>query len=171
VLLIELSLSKPIIEKLSPLHPVRDFDCGKQELNLFLFKYALENQRSNSSQTYVAVQNKKVIGCYSLSVGAAEHHEAPTRIAKGLAKHPIPLMILTRLAVDKRKQGTGIGKGLLKNALLRTVQAADIAGIRAMIVHAKDEEVKTWYRGFYFEQSPTDPLHLYLLMKDIKKAL
>lgn len=164
-------MNKPGIEKLSTSHNVSDFDCEEQELNRFLQKHALQNQQSNSSQTYVAVIKKKVIGYYSLSVGAVEHHKAPERITKGLAKYPIPLMILTRLAVNKSEQGSGIGKGLLKDALLRTVQAADIAGIRALIVHAKNERVKTWYQGFDFEPSPTDPLHLYLLMKDIKKAL
>ena len=164
-------LTKSVIEKLSPSHHIRDFDCGKQELNLFLLKYALQSQQSNSSQTYVAIQDK-IIGYYSLSVGAAEHHKAPTRVTKGMAKYPIPLMILTRrLAVDKGKQGKGIGKGLLKDALLRTLQAADIAGIRALIVHAKDQNAKHWYQQFDFEPSPTDPLHLYLLMKDIKKGL
>ena len=80
-------------------------------------------------------------------------------------------MILARLAVDKREQGKGIGRGLLKDALQRTTQAADIAGIRAMVVHAKNDEARAWYEQFDFEASPTDPLHLFLLMKDIKKIL
>lgn len=76
------------------------------------------------------------------------HNEAPTRVTKGLAKHPIPVMILARLAVSKQKQGKGIGKGLLKDALKRTYQVADIAGIRALLVHAKDDKARTWYEKF-----------------------
>ena len=80
-------------------------------------------------------------------------------------------MILARLAVDRNEQGEGIWKGLFKDALLRTAQAADIAGIRALVIHAKDNEAGVWYRQFGCEPSPTDPLHLYLLIKDIKKII
>lgn len=159
------------IEKLSSAHNIEDFDCGSLDLNRFLQRYALQNQQSNSAQTYVGCRNSHVIGYYSLTVGSVMHNEAPTRVTKGLAKHPIPVMILARLAVSKEEQGKGIGKGLLKDALKRTYQAADIAGIRALLVHAKDDEARTWYEKFDFESSPTDPLHLFLLMKDIKKIL
>jgi GNAT superfamily N-acetyltransferase len=80
-------------------------------------------------------------------------------------------MLLARLAIDKSVHGAGLGKALLKDALLRTAQAADIAGIRAMLVHPKDEEAKAWYEKFDFEPSPTDPLHLFLLMKDLKALI
>jgi GNAT superfamily N-acetyltransferase len=80
-------------------------------------------------------------------------------------------MILARLAIDQRYQRQGLGKALLKNALLRTVHAADIAGIRALLVHAKDEEARNWYRQWEFEESPTDAYHLFLLVKDIKALL
>ncbi len=159
------------IEKLSATHDLQDFDCGSDDLNRFLLRYALQNQQSNSAQTYVACTDNRVLGYYSLTVGAVTHEEAPTRVTKGLAKHPIPVMILARLAVDKQEQGKGIGRGLLKDALQRTFQAADIAGIRALLVHAKDDEAKVWYQQFDFEPSSTDALHLFLLMKDIKKIL
>lgn len=80
-------------------------------------------------------------------------------------------MILARLAVDKNHQGIGLGKALLKDALLRTAQAADIAGIRCLIVHAKDEEARRWYEAWEFESSPTDPYHLFLMIKDLKAML
>lgn len=162
---------KPTIEKLVASHNVQDFDCGKPALNRFLIKHALQSQQSNSATTYVACQGNKIIGYYSLVVGAVEHEETPERIKKGLSKHPVPLMILARLAVIRDEQGKGIGKGLLKDALLRTTQAADIAGIRALVIHAKDDEAKSWYGQFDCDPSPTDPLHLYLLIKDIKKIL
>jgi predicted N-acetyltransferase YhbS len=164
-------LTKPYIEKLSATHNLQDFDCGNVELNRFLLRYALQNQQSNSAQTYVACLKDNIVGYYSLSVGAVTHDEAPVRVTKGLAKHPIPIMILARLAVSMNEQRRGIGKGLLKDALYRTTQAADIAGIRALVVHAKDEKARLWYEQFDFEPSPTDPLHLFLLIKDIKKIL
>lgn len=77
-------------------------------------------------------------------------------------------MILARLAVDVQHQGAGLGKALLKDSLLRTAQAADIAGVRALLVHAKDETAMRWYLKWEFEPSPSDPFHLFLLMKDLK---
>jgi GNAT superfamily N-acetyltransferase len=85
-----------------------------------------------------------------------------------MPQHLVPVMILARFAVDLRHQGAGLGKALLKDALLRTAQAADLAGIRALLVHAKDESARQWYLNWEFEPSPSDPFHLFLLMKDIK---
>jgi GNAT superfamily N-acetyltransferase len=156
------------IERLLPTHEVESFDCGKEPLNGFLKRFALVNQRNGSSMTYVARRGQRVVGYYSLAVGSVRHEAAPGRVTKGLARHPVPVMLLTRLAVDRTEQGTGIGKGLLKDALLRTAQAADIAGIRALLVHAKDEAARAWYLRYDFEASPTDPLHLFLLLKDVR---
>lgn len=157
------------IEKLAPRHDVSGFDCGKEPLNRFLRRYALVNQKAGGAQTYVACAGDDVVaGYYSLAVGAVEYSGAPPRVAKGLARHPVPIMILARLAVDGAAQGKGLGKALLKDALLRTVQAADIAGIRALVVHAKDDDARSWYERFDFEPSPSDPFHLFLLLKDIR---
>lgn len=147
------------------------FDCGREELDRFLKKFALANQAANATQTYVTCRASRVVGYYSLAVGSVQPEKSPPRAVKGLARHPIRVMILARLAVDRSKQGTGIGKALLKDALLRTAQAADIAGIRALVVHAKDENARRWYEQFDFEPSPTDPLHLFMLLKDLKKLL
>ncbi|MBI1785000.1 GNAT family N-acetyltransferase [Candidatus Sumerlaeota bacterium] len=159
------------IRKLSSIHETASFDCGKEPLNRFLQRFALASLQSDASQTYVACLGDRVVGYYSLAVGSVLREGSPTRVAQGLARHPVPVMILTRLAVDRGEQGSGLGGGLLKDALLRTVQAADLAGIRALLVHAKDEEAKEWYLKHDFEPSPTDPLHLFLLMKDIRVAL
>ncbi len=110
-------------------------------------------------------------GFYSLAVGSVEPAVAPNRIKKGLARHQVPVMILARLAVDRSHQGAGLGAALLKDALLRTLQAADIAGIRTLLVHAKDKAACSWYEGWGFEPSPTDPYQLYLLLKDLKALL
>jgi predicted N-acetyltransferase YhbS len=95
---------------------------------------------------------------------------APERVGKGLARHPVPVMLLARLAVNLEQQQCGIGKALLKDAVLRTVQAADIAGVRAMLVHTKDDAARQWYLRWEFEASPTNPLHLFLLLKDMQHA-
>ena len=155
------------VEKLRADHELTTFDCGKEELNRFLQRFALANQQANSTQTYVACRDKVVVGYYSLAVGAVAHAAATERVRKAMPRYPISVMILARLAVDARQAGQGLGKALLKDALLRTAQAADIAGIRALLVHAKDNDAKAFYEHFNFEPSPTDPYHLFLLMKDL----
>jgi GNAT superfamily N-acetyltransferase len=147
------------------------FDCGQEELNRFLKRFALPNQAANAARTYGTCRDNRVVGYYSLAVGSVQPEQSTKRTLKGLARHPVPVMILARLAVDRSEQRTGIGRALLKDALLRTAQAADIAGIRALVVHVKNEEARRWYEQFDFEASPSDPLHLFLLMKDLKELL
>jgi GNAT superfamily N-acetyltransferase len=159
------------IRKLSPEDDVSAFDCGDEALNLFLKRYALAGQLAHGVQTYVGCRGRQVVGYYSLAVGSVEWETAPERMKKGLARHPVPVMLLARLAVDRQEHGTGIGRGLLKDALARTYQAADIAGIRALLVHAKHEKARAFYERFDFEPSPADPLQMFLLMKDLKRAL
>ena len=159
------------IEKLQPHHAVEAFDCGQEALNRFLQKHALQNQRSGGSQTYVGLINETVIGYYALAVGSVEQDHAPERVKKGLAKHSIPIMLLARLAVDLNWQKQGVGAALLKDATLRTLQAADIVGIRALMVHAKDDVAKKFYERFDFLPSPTDPLHFFMLLKDVRKIV
>ena len=156
------------VRKLAGSDVVEYFDCGQPALNQFLQRFALVNQKSNSAQTYVCCHSSVVVGFYSLAVGSVEPSAAAPRVIKGIPQHPVPVMILARLAVDIRQQGAGLGKALLKDALLRTAQAADIAGIRALLVHAKDEPARQWYLNWEFEPSPSDPFHLFLLMKDLK---
>lgn len=158
------------IEKLSRLHAVEGFDCGEPALNRFLIRFALANQLANASQTYVGLAEATVIGFHTLVGGDVRHDEAPERLRKGLAHHPVPLMILARLAVTRDWQGKGVAAGLLKDAMRRTLNAADIAGIRALVVHAKNDAAREFYRRFDFVESPTDPLHLYILIKDLKRS-
>ena len=157
--------------KLAATDQVDAFDCGEIALNQFLQRYALVNQKANSAQTYVCCQGDFVVGFYSLAVGSVDPGVAPSRVMKGLARHPVPVMILARLAVDKAHQRQGLGRALLKDALLRTAQAADIAGIRCLLVHAKNDAARQWYEAWEFRPSPTDPYHLFLMMKDIKGLL
>lgn len=159
-----------VIRKLDRRHSVAPFDCGYEALNRYLSHFALNNQTAGSAQTYVALVDERVVGYYSLAVGAVAHAEAPPRVTKGVARHPVPVILLARLAVDSTVKGKGLGAALLHDALARTLQAADIAGIRAVIVHAKDDDARRFYEHFDFEPSPTDPYHLYLLIKDLRKA-
>lgn len=159
------------VRKLAATDQVDAFDCGQAALNQFLQRYALVNQKANSAQTYVCCQDEVVIGFYSLSVGSIDPLTAPARVMKGLARHPVPVMLLARLAVDNEHQRKGLGQALLKDALLRTAQAADIAGIRCLLVHAKDDAARRWYESWEFESSPTDQYHLFLMLKDLKNLL
>jgi GNAT superfamily N-acetyltransferase len=160
------------VEPISGSHDVSRFDCGAHEsLNEWLKRFALINQKNESARTYVVRRNGSVVGYYSISAGSVAVDETPARIAKGLARHPIPVILLARLAVDKHEQGTGLGKALLKDALVRIAQAADILGARAVLVHAIDEQARKFYEHFNFEASPIHELQLMLLMKDLRKAL
>lgn len=152
-------------------HETEPFDCGHSELNRFLKRYAVVSQKANTAQSYVSCCGTKVVAYYTLTVGSVAYQDAPERITKGLARYPVPLMILARLAVDKTLQGKGVGAALLKNAMMRTYHASEIAGIRAIFVHAKDEKAKRFYEHFNFRHSPTDPHHLFCLMKDIHRLI
>jgi GNAT superfamily N-acetyltransferase len=161
------------VEKLKIGHSIETFDCGREALNRFLVRYALQNQTAGASQTYVAIadEEKHVAAYYTLVVGQVDYADAPERLKKGLARHPVPIMLLARLAVASGWQGKGLGSGLLKDAMARTLQAADIAGIRAFAVHAKDEEARAFYLHFDFVPSPSDPYHLFRLVKDLRADL
>jgi GNAT superfamily N-acetyltransferase len=158
------------IEKLHRTHDVERFTCGQPELDRFLIRHALQAQQSNSSQTYVAVSDNEIVGFYTIVAGEVQHAQAPERVVKGMSRHPIPLLVLARLAVHTAAQGRGIGSGLLLDALGRTLQVADMIGVRALAVHAKDDQAVAFYRHFGFMPSPTDARHLFMIIKDIRLA-
>ena len=152
-------------------HDTHAFDCGAAALNQFLQRYALANQANGSARTFVTLAQGQVFGYYSLAAASVEHAAVPQRVSKGLARHPIPMLLLARLAVDMRAQGRGVGRSLLQSALLKYLQACEVIGCRALMVHAKDETAVRFYQGYGFEPSPIDAAHLYLLTKDIRKTL
>jgi len=159
------------VEKLRRDHPVEDFDCGREELNRYLVRSAWQNQQARAAQTYVGIVGEVIVGYHTLAVGHVTLEHAPERLTKGLARRPVPVMLLARLATDRRWRGQGIGKSLLRDAMLRTLQAAKIAGIRALAVHAKDEDARRFYEHFDFVPSPTDPMHLFVLLKDVRRIV
>ena len=152
---------------------VEEFDCGKEPLNQYLKRFALVNTAAGVARTYVTVINGEwaAMGYYSLAAGSAERAHAPERVTKGTPNYPVPVVLIGRMAVDKRCQGQGLGKGLLRDALLRIASAAEVIGVRAVLVHAKDREARKFYEKWGFVSSPTNELHLMLLMKDLKRVL
>lgn len=158
-------------ELLDATHETDEFDCGKPPLDEFLKRYALANQKGGGSRTYVVSREKRVVGYFSLAPGSVEPEKAPARVMKGQPKHPVPVVLLARLALDQPEHGKGLGKHLLLDAFRRALAGADVIGGRALLIHAKDEEAKEFYLKYDAEPSPTDPMHLFILMKDLKKAL
>lgn len=146
---------------------VRGLDCGVEDLNRYLHRFALPNQQANAGRTYIALAAEGVAGYYTFAYGSVEHDEAPERLRKGLARHPIPVMVLARRAVARARQGQHLGARLLFDALRRTLLAAQIAGLRAVIVEAKDERASTFYRHFGFEPCTRNPRKLYLLTREL----
>jgi GNAT superfamily N-acetyltransferase len=159
------NLTPPVL--LTKDHDRNSFDCGVSPLNDYLKKYALQNQKKDAARTYVATRGNRIVGYYTLAYGSVSLDEAPQSVKSGLPRHPIPVILLARLAVDSTEQGRGLGASLLKDALLRTIQAAEIAGLRAMLVHAKDDSAKRFYEKFGFEPSPIDAYHLFLRLSGI----
>jgi GNAT superfamily N-acetyltransferase len=160
------------VEPLSRSHDLSSFDCGTHSsLNDWLKRFAWASQQNESSRTYVVHRAQRVVGYYSISTGSVLRETVPARVAKGLANHPVPVLLLTRFAVDQSEKGKGLGRALLKDALSRLSRAADIVGARAVLVHAIDAQAAAFYRHFNFEPSPANDLHLMLLMKDLRSLI
>lgn len=151
-------------------HDVSSFSCAEPALGDWLRYQAMKNQNSGATRTYVVCLGNRVVGYYSLAVGSIERRFVAGSIKRNMPE-PIPVMILARLAVDSRYAGQCIGTGMLRDALLRTLQAADIAGIRALLVHALTEQAASFYRGRGFTASPFDPLVLFLALKHVRNRL
>jgi GNAT superfamily N-acetyltransferase len=159
------------LELLGPQHRAALFDCGSRALDDWLKHHALQAQRADSTRIYVVHDDLQIVGFYALSAGSVRPAEAPTRVRKGLGRHDLPLVVLTRLAVHLRVHGTGLGAALLKDALVRVSAAVDIVGARALHAHAKDENARSFYRHFGFEPSPIDEHSMFLLMKDLRASI
>lgn len=164
------SLRSP--EPISDTHDVSTFDSGEPSLDDWLKRRALKNEASGGSRTYVVCRasRKQVVGYYCLAAGAVAHVGVAGRVRRNMPD-PIPVMVIGRLAVDQSFQGRGLGKGLLRDAILRTIQAAEIAGVRAILVHAISKDARKLYERCGFQSSPIDPMTLMITISDARSAL
>lgn len=151
-------------------HDLSLFDSSRPVLDDWLRQRAAKNESSGASRTYVVCEGIRVVGYYCLSSGSVESKQAPGRVSRNMPD-PIPVMLMGRLAVDRSQQGQGIGRALLKHAILRTLMAAEIVGIRALLVHALDERAAGFYLQNGFMVSPIDPLVLMLPLDTARKAI
>jgi len=160
------------IEKLTARHEVVGFKCGQHSLDYFLRKHALKNRLDDLSQTYVVHRQWVVLGYYTLVYSTVSLEDAAPSIVEGItSSYPVPVMLLARWAVDKREQGHGIGRSLLKDAFLRTQQAAEIGGLRAMLVDAIDDRMARSYEKMGFSSCPVGTRKLMLSIDDIRVGL
>ena len=162
------------IVPLAAAHETAEFECGSDAQTRWLRRHALQAQQSGSSRVYVVTEpaSVRIVGYDALAAGSVEPTEATPRLARGLGRDPIPVVVLTRLGVDVSMQGRGLGAALLRDALLRVDQGADVIGVRALLVHADSPRARNFYEHLAeFGASASDPLHLVLLMKDLRRAL
>lgn len=163
------------IELLGRDHDVTSFDCGSEAQSDWLRRHAYNAQQAGSARVYVVClpETHTVVGYYALAAGSVTHEAAPPRMLKGLGQHPVPVVILTRLGTDRSSQGRGLGTALVQDAFMQTAATAERVGVRALLIHCETPAARDFYLGIDpgFEQSPTDALHVVLLMKDLRAAL
>ena len=163
------------IEILTSEHDLSAFDCGSSAQTTWLRERALQAQQAYTSRAYVECPtgSRRVVGYYALAAGSIEAAASPARLARGAGRYAIPVVLLARLGVDLAEQGRGLGGALVRDALLQTTWIADRLGVRALLIHAQDDGAVAFYRHISeaFEPSPTDPLHLVLLLKDLRRAV
>lgn len=154
-------------------HRLDDFDSGEPALDEWLKRHALPAHSAGSARVYVTtLEDETVVGYYALAAAQVAPEEATERALRGQPQtRPVPAILLARLAVDRAHQGAGLGRSLLQDVMLRCLDAAEAIGARVLLVHAKHDAAKSWYLQYGFEESPTDPLHLLMLLKDVRSFL
>jgi predicted N-acetyltransferase YhbS len=157
-------------EKLNSTHEIEYFDSGVEQLDNWLKHRAVGNEIESASRTYVVCVGAVVVGYYCLANGAVANNIATGKVKRNMP-NPIPVMVIGRLAVSRHWQGKGIGRGLLRDAVLRTLKAAEIAGIRAILVHAINDEAKQFYERYQFTASAQSPLTLMVKINDVAASL
>lgn len=157
-------------EHLTAAHDVTAFDSGVPELDHWLKRRALQNEASGASRTYVVSAGGRIVGYYALATGAVAQLRATGKVRRNMPE-PIPVMVIGRLAVDREHQRRGLGSGLLRDALLRTVNAASVVGIRAVLLHAISDDAKRFYERAGFSASPVDPMTMMITLGEVDRAL
>lgn len=154
---------------ISDVHDLDQFDCNVPSLNEWLKKMALKNDRSGASRTYVLCDGTRVVGYYCLATGAIDRDDAPNPLGRNMPD-PIPVVVLGRLAIDRRYQNVGLGRALLRDSVLRAMQVAEIAGAAALLVHALSEQARNFYQSWGFIESPLQPLTLCLMLRTVRQT-
>ena len=161
-----MQLSPP--EPLTASHRLDDFECGEAVLDDWLKRRALANQSSGASRTFVvAGQDGRVCGYYAMAAGAVSHQLATRGVRRNMPD-PVPVMVLARLAVDRRTQGQHLGASLLQDAVNRAVAVSHNAGVRALLVHALHDKARQFYEHYGFQISPSHPMTLMLRLSSVK---
>lgn len=155
---------------LSDNHSLETFSSGVASLDDWLKKRARANQAGGASRTYVVTDGDEVAAYYSLASGSVSAVEAPGRVRRNMPD-PVPVVILGRLAVDRRFHGQGLGRALVRDAAKRVLSAGEMIGIRALLVHAVSEEAKSFYQALGFLQSATHPMTLMIPLQDLRANL
>jgi GNAT superfamily N-acetyltransferase len=158
-------------EPLGKHHRLDQFGCGEPALDDWLKRHARDAHAAGSARVFVTTleETKTVIGYYALAAAQVEPDEATERTRKGQPKaRAVPAILLARLAADTRHQGAGLGRSLLQDVLLRCLEASEAIDARVLLVHAKHDAARAWYSKYGFEESPSDPLHLMMLLKDVR---
>ncbi len=162
------ALSRP--EPLSARYAIDGFACGEGSLDDWLKKRALKNQASGASRCFVVCDGDAVVGYYSLSAGGILHEAAPKPMRRNMPD-PLPVLLLGRLAIDRRHHNQGLGRALLRDAMLRAVRVASDAGVFAMLVHALSELAKRFYLSRGFVESPLQPMTLVTTLATVRLIL
>ena len=149
---------------------VADFDSGEPSLDRYLRGRALANHVEGASRCFVTCRDGRVVGFYALASASVDRADTPGRVRRNMPD-PVPVILLSRLAIDVEEHGKGLEAQLLRDAITRAVTAAQIVGVRALLVHSLHDNAREFYAHFGFEPSPTDPLHLLLLIKDARALL
>ncbi|MBO1928454.1 GNAT family N-acetyltransferase [Thiomicrorhabdus sp. 6S2-11] len=157
-------------ELLAVHHDTNEFNCGKPVLDNWLKNQALKNQTNRGSRTFVITSGNRVVGYYALASGAVERTQVASNIARNMP-NPIPVVILARLAIDINFKGLSLGKGLLKDSLLRSLNVANEIGVKAVLVHALDKEARTFYERFGFQPMPEQDNTLMISISNIEALL
>lgn len=152
-------------------HGLAGFDCGHEQLNSWLRDHAPASQKADLARTYLALTGDQLVGYVSLTTGSVRREDAPKRYARGMPRHPIPMILIARLAVDRRHQGRRVGSRLLAEALRRAVAASDTAAARLVVVDAIDDQAAAFYRRWGFIEVPENPHRLYRKIADIRRSL
>lgn len=157
-------------EPLATDHDLDAFDSGIPPLDHWLKKRARSNEAEGASRTYVVCVGRRVIGYYALAAGSLIHVQATGAVRRNMPD-PVPVALLGRLAVDRARQGKGLGRDLARDAILRVLGAADIIGLRAILVHAISDDAARFYERCGFNHSPVDPMTLMMTVAAARKML